>query len=51
MFYRWDNLYIGKTTTISTLTGLIEATSGDVSVYGYSLRKDLASVRRVTGLW
>lgn len=33
------------------LTGLIEATTGDVSIYGHSLKRDLHSVRRITGLW
>lgn len=40
----------GKTTTISTLTGLVEATSGDVNIYGYSLRSDLSAIRQITGL-
>jgi ABC-type multidrug transport system fused ATPase/permease subunit len=41
----------GKTTTIATLTGLIPATSGDVTIYGRSLESDLPSIRQMTGIW
>jgi ATP-binding cassette subfamily A (ABC1) protein 3 len=41
----------GKTTTISALTGLTEATSGEVSIYGCSLRYDLPAIRQMTGIW
>ena len=41
----------GKTTLISTLTGMIEATSGDALIYGCSLRYDLPAIRQMTGVW
>jgi ABC-type multidrug transport system ATPase subunit len=47
----WRLHRAGKTTTISALTGLIEATSGDVSIYGCSLRYDLFAIRQMTGIW
>jgi ABC-type multidrug transport system ATPase subunit len=40
----------GKSTTISLLTGLIEASAGEVDIYGYSLSNDLAAVRKLTGI-
>jgi ABC-type multidrug transport system ATPase subunit len=36
---------VGKSTTVSVLTGLTPPTSGDVTVHGHSLRGDLAAVR------
>jgi ABC-type multidrug transport system ATPase subunit len=42
---------IGKSTTIAALTGMTEATSGDVSIYGYLLSKELQAIRQLTGLW
>jgi ABC-type multidrug transport system ATPase subunit len=42
---------VGKTTTISTLTGMIEASSGDASIYGCSLQYDLPAIRQLTGVW
>eukprot|EP00981_Chlorochromonas_danica_P014239 scaffold7589_cov238-Ochromonas_danica.AAC.1 len=39
----------GKSTTISTLTGMTEATMGDVFVYGYYLGKELPAIRQLTG--
>ena len=44
-------IFIGKTTTISALTGMIKATSGDVSIYGFSLTDDLPAIRQMTGIW
>jgi hypothetical protein len=41
----------GKTTTLSMLTGLTKATTGDVSIFGHSLRRELRQIRRITGLW
>jgi len=35
----------GKTTTISLLTGLLEKTGGQVSVYGLDLNKDIEQIR------
>jgi ABC-type multidrug transport system fused ATPase/permease subunit len=49
--YHVPSFCAGKTTTISALTGLIEATSGDVSIYGCSLRYDLFAIRQMTGIW
>jgi len=44
-------LLSGKTTTISTLTGMVEATSGEVSIYGFSLKYDLPAIRQLIGIW
>ncbi|RYG93692.1 ATP-binding cassette domain-containing protein, partial [archaeon] len=41
----------GKSTTIAALTGLVETTRGDVSIYGHLLSKDLEDIRQLTGLW
>lgn len=35
----------GKTTLVSMLTGLVPATSGHVSMYGYSVPDDLEDIR------
>ena len=43
--------FVGKSTTISRLTGLITATAGDALIYGHLLTKDLPAIRRLTGLW
>lgn len=40
----------GKSTTISVLTGMLEATSGEVSIYGQSLRWELPAIRQMTGI-
>ncbi|ETV67436.1 hypothetical protein H257_16318 [Aphanomyces astaci] len=40
----------GKTTLISMLTGMIPATSGDATVHGLSLRRDLPTIRRSLGM-
>ena len=40
----------GKSTTIGVLTGLIEATSGKVEIYGNSLTTDMRSIRQLTGI-
>lgn len=40
----------GKSTTISTLIGMIEMTSGNVSIYGKSLRRELSAIRRLIGV-
>lgn len=40
----------GKTSTISILTGLFEATSGNVSIYGRRLDTELQTIRQMTGL-
>ncbi|RHZ28886.1 hypothetical protein DYB31_013829, partial [Aphanomyces astaci] len=40
----------GKTTLISMLTGMIPATSGDATVHGLSLRRDLPTIRRSLGI-
>jgi ABC-2 type transport system ATP-binding protein len=40
----------GKTTTISILTTTLMATSGDVFVSGYDLKKDASTVRRSIGI-
>lgn len=34
---------------MSALTGLIEATTGDISIYGHSLKRELYNIRRITG--
>jgi len=40
----------GKTTTISLLTGLYEKTSGQISMYGMDLDKQLIEIRKHIGL-
>ncbi|RLO09677.1 hypothetical protein DYB28_009111, partial [Aphanomyces astaci] len=40
----------GKTTLISMLTGMLPATSGDATVHGLSLRRDLPTIRRSLGM-
>eukprot|EP01038_Epipyxis_sp_PR26KG_P012006 gene12006-16074_t len=40
----------GKSTTISVLTGLIEPTNGQISIFGKSLAKDLPAIRQITGI-
>jgi ATP-binding cassette subfamily A (ABC1) protein 3 len=39
----------GKTTTINMLCGLYEATAGDATVFGRSIRTDMAAIRRSIG--
>jgi len=39
----------GKSTTFAMLTGLIEPTSGDVSVFGLSIRTEMHKIRRRMG--
>jgi ATP-binding cassette subfamily A (ABC1) protein 3 len=39
----------GKTTTINCLTGLLDITSGDCSIYGRSIRTDALEIRRSIG--
>ncbi|KAF1333137.1 Atp-binding protein, partial [Globisporangium splendens] len=40
----------GKTTTISMLTGLIEPTAGDATLYGRSIRHNFNELRRIIGI-
>ena len=40
----------GKTTTISILTGLIEATSGQASVFGYDILNNMDEIRHFLGV-
>jgi ABC-2 type transport system ATP-binding protein len=40
----------GKSTTISIISSLIKPTAGDVSLYGKSVVKDPANIRRVLGI-
>lgn len=40
----------GKTTTISMVTGLINATSGDATVFGHSIRTDMDNVHKLIGV-
>jgi ATP-binding cassette subfamily A (ABC1) protein 3 len=40
----------GKTTTISMLTGLLEISSGDASVFGYSTAKRMDDVQCIVGV-
>ncbi len=39
----------GKTTTINCLTGLLDITAGDCSIYGRSIRTDALEIRRSIG--
>ena len=39
----------GKSTTFALLTGMMEPTSGDATIFGLSLRKDLSKLRTLTG--
>jgi ABC-type multidrug transport system ATPase subunit len=41
----------GKTTTISALTGMVQAASGEVSIYGFCLKYDLPAIRQLIGIW
>ena len=40
----------GKTTAIYMLTGVLKATSGDATVYGQSISKDMDQVQQNLGL-
>eukprot|EP00698_Gefionella_okellyi_P026217 TRINITY_DN9910_c0_g1_i1.p1 TRINITY_DN9910_c0_g1~~TRINITY_DN9910_c0_g1_i1.p1 ORF type:complete len:919 (-),score=142.57 TRINITY_DN9910_c0_g1_i1:87-2843(-) len=40
----------GKTTFLSILTGLIPLSSGSVNIAGYSVEKDISTVRRLIGI-
>jgi ATP-binding cassette subfamily A (ABC1) protein 3 len=40
----------GKTTMISMLTGLIETTGGDASVYGKSIKNEMQEVQSIIGV-
>jgi ABC-type multidrug transport system ATPase subunit len=40
----------GKSTTISILTGMTEASEGDCVIYGHTLSKHLSSIRQITGI-
>eukprot|EP00947_MAST-08B_sp_MAST-8B-sp1_P005517 g5517.t1 len=40
----------GKSTLIGMLTGLFPPTAGDTTVYGHSLRNDMAAIRRLVGV-
>ena len=40
----------GKTTTISMLSCLLEPTSGDANIAGYSITRDALEVKRVIGV-
>jgi ATP-binding cassette, subfamily A (ABC1), member 3 len=40
----------GKTTTVSVMTGLYPPTSGDVSIYGHSIVKELHKARQSIGI-
>ena len=40
----------GKTTTMSMLTGMLDVTSGDADVYGFSLSKDIDNIRKMVGI-
>jgi ATP-binding cassette subfamily A (ABC1) protein 3 len=40
----------GKTTTIQMLTGLLEKTSGEASVFGLDLFKDRDEVQKIMGI-
>ncbi|KAF4706397.1 hypothetical protein FOZ62_014853, partial [Perkinsus olseni] len=40
----------GKTTTMGAITGFLAPSSGKVSVYGLRVPKDMAAIRRITGV-
>ena len=40
----------GKTTAINMLTGMMESSGGDASVYGYKISRDIQAVQRNLGL-
>jgi ATP-binding cassette, subfamily A (ABC1), member 3 len=46
---RCDGL-IGKTTTLSILTGLIEPTNGDCLIWNCRLSSELSAIRQLTGI-
>ncbi|CAI2385685.1 unnamed protein product [Moneuplotes crassus] len=39
----------GKTTTINMLCGMMSPTSGQASVYGYDIKEDMKSLRKIMG--
>lgn len=43
-------IFLGKTTTISMLTGLVPASGGDAFVRGYSIRDQMNQVRQKLGV-
>ena len=40
----------GKTTTVSMLTGLLDRSSGDATIYGHKLSNDIWSIRKLLGV-
>lgn len=40
----------GKSTTINMMTGVLQPSSGDARVFGYSIRSDMNAIRRVMGV-
>ena len=40
----------GKTTTMSLLTGMMDVTSGDADIYGYSLSNNVKDIRKMVGI-
>ena len=40
----------GKTTFLSILCGLLKPSGGDVSIYNYSLTKDIESIKKILGV-
>lgn len=50
IIYKFSSIYtIGKSTTISILTGMITATKGDCFIYDHSVRHNLGEIRKMTG--
>jgi ABC-type multidrug transport system ATPase subunit len=43
-------MFPGKTTTVSMLTGLLERTAGDATIYGNSLSNGIDSIRQLLGI-
>ena len=42
---------VGKTTTVSMLTGMLQPTSGDCLIWGKKLSTELHEIRHMTGIW
>ena len=44
------HICVGKSTTISMLTGLLQATAGQCNIYGFNLNTHLSEIRQITGV-
>jgi ABC-type proline/glycine betaine transport system ATPase subunit len=42
---------IGKSTTISMLTGMSSITAGSIDIFGWNIKYDLDKIRKIIGVW